>query len=172
MQHSINSSALTLDDCNTMVRLHGIFPCGTTPSAQIEGLIAAHVPRRHIKDASGVYETRWWDYRLMSPGHSFMLFTHTYYKSFKAHAKTFMAHRNRTTKKNIGFIGLGEMFHTAEDIWQRDQRHITGMWNAMLAADALGIPYDHFCRLAFQTAIDQKWTRLPRPNQIDRKSVV
>lgn len=149
-----------------MVRLHGMFPCGTTPSAQIEGLIAAHIPRRYIKGASEIYQTRWWDYRLMSPGHSFMLFAHTYYKAFRAHGATFMAHRNNHKTVGRGIIGLGEMFNTAEAIWDRDKRHITGMWNAMIAADALGIPYDHFCRLAFQIAKDQNWTHLPRPAQL------
>lgn len=167
MTASSNTSALTPDDAQMMITLHGNFPCSTQPAGGIEGLIAAHVQKRHIRDVSDAYAHRWWDYRLMAPGHSFMLFAHHYYSLFKVYAKQLLAHRRtRHSTQGVGAIGMGEFYFTAMTIWERDRTHISGMWNAMLTADALGIPYDHYIRLAFQIAIDTAWKRLPRPNQL------
>ena len=161
----IISAADPTDDPVIITSLHGMFPGSVLPAARIEGLIAAHVPRKHIRQVSDVYEFKWWDYRRLSPGHSFMLFTETYYKAFRLAARKFLAHRT-STGRPVALVGSGEMYYRAADIWDRDARHITGMWNAMLTADSLGIPYDRFCQLAFQIATDQAWTRLPRPSQL------
>lgn len=154
-----------IDDPVIITSLHGAFPGSIVPAARIEGLIAAHVPIKHIQDVSDVYAHKWWDYRRLSPGHSFMLFATCYYKAFRLAARTFLAHRKREGRK-IGLVGVGELQYKAEEIWDRDAAHITGMWKAMLMADALGIPYDRFCQLAFQVATDTAWNRLPRPSQL------
>ena len=163
-----------IDDCIFATGVQGAFFGSSMAPARIEALIAANIPRRHIVEIADVYQTRWWDYRRLAPGHSFMLFTHNYYKSFKASARLFMQHRNHVhgwgtpgnTGQHVAIVGVGERQYRAEDIWERDPRHTTGMFKAMLVADALGIPYDHFCKLANQIATDSKWQRLPRTFQL------
>ncbi|SFJ50150.1 hypothetical protein SAMN03159338_1584 [Sphingomonas sp. NFR04] len=159
------------DDAVLMAAVQGAFFGTNLPAARIEGLIAAHVPKRHIKDVAAVYGTKWWDYRRLSPGHSFLLFAHHYYRSFKIAARRFTRERARQSAsqgKRLGsaLIGVAPVQYTVEEIWDRDAKHITGMWNAMLTCDALGMPYDQFVRLANQVAIDTMWTRLPQPAQL------
>ncbi len=163
--YGIISALEPTDDPVIITSVHGAFVGSVMPAARLEGLIAAHVPRKHIKDVADVYAHKWWDYRRLSPGHSYMLFIHCYYRAFKLAARTVLAHRahNHALK---ALIGGGEVQFRPEEIWERDKSHITGMWKAMLVADALGMPYDRFCGLSFQVALDTAWTRLPRPQQL------
>jgi len=170
---TIFSASDPTDDLITINAVHGAFPYSAMPSWKIENIIAAHVPRNQIKDVADTYPHRWWDYRRMQPGHSFMLFAHTYYRYFRQAGRKVLSLRDRSGRRaDLGvhqmsaLVGVGEMQFSANEIWDRDQAHITGMWKAMLTCDALGLPYDVFCRTSFQHAIDTAWKRLPRPQQL------
>lgn len=160
-----------LDDAVLMAAVQGAFFGANLPAARIEGLIAAHVPKKHIAEISDVYGTKWWDYRRLSPGHSFLLFAHHYYASFRRAARRFNAERaraNASGKHGLGaaLIGVGAVQFKVEEIWDRDAAHITGMWNAMRVADGIGIPYDQYCQLGNEIALEQLWKRLPTPAQL------
>lgn len=161
-----------VDDRCTVTAVHGAFHGSAMPAAAIEALIATRVPKKHIQEVAEVYNTKWWDYRRMSPGHCFMLFANVYYRQFRIAAKKMLNHRRRTggdisvKDGGVGIIGIGEIQFSAEVIWEREQKHITSMWNAMLVADAIGIPYQEFCRLGNQFAIERAWNRLPKPNHL------
>lgn len=160
-----------IDDPVLMASVQGAFFGVNLPAARIEGLIAAHVPKRHIADVADVYGARWWDYRRLAPGHSFMLFVHTYYHTFRTYAGKFRAERARKAfvaggHRAAALIGGARVQYTPEEIWERDQAHITGLWKAMLVADAFGIPYASYCQFANQTALDWTWTNLPKPQQL------
>jgi len=148
-----------------MGEVHGAFTGCVMPASRIEAMIASKVRKTHIKCVPEAYFTRWWDYRLMSPGHSFMLFAHHYYRSFKIYARKMLAYRPRDGRLR-GLIGGIATEYTAAEIWEREPVHISGMWNAMLAADGLGMPYPDYCSLVFQEAIAAAWTHLPYPNQM------
>lgn len=147
-----------------MNSVQGAFPGSVLPSIRIEALIAAHVPKKHIKDVAEIYDLRWWDYRRLAPGHSFMLFCHNYYRAFRLAAKKYLAYQRRHDLK--GIVGPGAMMRTADGIWEMDASHITGMWKAMLTADMLGMPYDMFCKIAMEVATVDGWKRLPQPRQL------
>lgn len=134
-------------------------------SSKIEQVIAAHIPKSHIKSVSSIYETRWWDYRRMAPGHSFMLFTHLYYRAFRSAARKVLAMKARDARLS-NLCGASEVQYKADEVWDRNKAHITGLWKSMLLCDALGMPYDHFCRLACEAAIETGWRRLPKPNHL------
>jgi hypothetical protein len=150
--------------------VQGAFYGCNQPAAAIEGLIAAHVPRKQIQDVAAIYEKRWWDYRRLAPGHSFYLFAHHYYRASRTAAKRMIGERARgytaEGKKLMALFGPALVEMKVEDVWSRDQGHITGLWKSMLVADALGIPYPDFCRLACGIAIERLWQRLPRPSQL------
>lgn len=150
--------------------MQGAFYGCNQPAAAIEGLIAAHIPKKQISDVADIYNKRWWDYRRLAPGHSFYLFCHHYYRSTKLAAKRMIGERSRgftnEGKKLMALYGPALVEMKVEDVWGRDQGHITGMWKSMLVADALGIPYPDFCRLACSIAIERLWSRLPRPTQL------
>jgi hypothetical protein len=174
-QFSIDPSApnsLGIDDAVLIAAVQGAFYGSSLPSAQIEGLLAAYVPRKEITDVSDVYGTKWWDYRRLTPGHSFYLFAHHYYRAIKVAARKVVSEQRRFpgraggTKKNGGLYGGGLMEVGAESLFDREQAHVTGLWKAMLVADAAGIPYPEFCRLACRTALEQLWKRLPQPRQL------
>jgi hypothetical protein len=159
-----------VDDLTIVAAVHGAFYGCTMPAGGLEGLIAAHVPKKHIKDVSDLYERRWWDYRRLSPGHSFYLFAHHYYRACKLSARRLISERRSGFDRrgnmmvNLKGHALAEM--TAERIWERGQSHITGIWKAMLISDGLGIPYPEFSRLACKVAIERLWKQLPRPSQL------
>lgn len=159
------------DDAILMASLQGAFFGVHLPAARIEGLIAAHVPKRHIASVAEIYGTKWWDYRRLTPGHSFLLFVHHYYRLYRVYAGKFRAERARrqgSSARGLGaaIVGVAAVQYTPEEIWERDQSHITGLWKAMLVADSFGIPYDKFCEFAFSAALDWTWTRLPKPAQL------
>lgn len=161
------------DDPIMMIGVHGNFWGAVAPAARMEALLAAHVIKASIgKDLAKPYTTKWWDYRRMAPGHCFGLFADRYYKAFKTASRTFLAHARRRADSNVDIrksaavIGVGAAQYQPETVFERDRGHITGMWKAMQVADDFGLPYDHFCRLAFEVTIDRKWNRLPKPQQL------
>lgn len=165
-----------IDDPILVTGVQGAFFGSALPPAQIEALIAAHVPRAHIKDVAEVYGTKWWDYRRLAPGHSFYLFAHHYYRVSKFVARKFTSEKplakfDKDGRKSASIVGASLVQMEVSDIWSRDRGHITGIWNAMLIADAFGIPYPEFVRLACQIALDRSWKRLPLPAQLYAESL-
>lgn len=159
-----------VDDSTTAAAVCGAFYGCTQPAAAIEGLIASHVPRKQIAEVADIYDRRWWDYRRLAPGHSFYLFAHHYYRGTKIAAKKMISERAKGFTREgcimFGLEGPALVEMDAGGLWDRDQAHITGLWKAMLVADALGIPYGEFVRLACKVAVDRLWRRLPRPSQL------
>lgn len=159
------------DDAILMASVQGAFHGCNLPAARIEGLIASHVPKKHIVDVADVWARKWWDYRRLTPGHSFLLFAHHYYNAYRIGARTFIDIRKRTPwtqkgKGGLGLLGPAAVQYRVDEIWDREPKHITGLWTAMLTCDALGMPYDRFCQLANQVAVDTAWQRLPLPAQL------
>ena len=154
--------------------MHGAFFGASLPSSSIEASIAGYVPKRHIAEVAEVFQARWWDYKRLTPGHSFYLFAHCYYKQAHLTAKRVLsASSSKSYAGNSGsrsdvyaFVGPAIHEMTGADIWGKDKAHVTGMWNAMLVADALSIPYNIYVKLAMDIAVETKWKQLPRPNQI------
>jgi hypothetical protein len=160
-----------LDPPNLILGVQGRFDGFELAPVQIEARIASAVPHKHIKEVSDTYGLKWWDYKRLSPGHCFNLFAHHYYKSFKIAAKQFLVYKPRqfqdmSQSQMTAIIGMGQLQFTVDTMWERSQGHITGMWKAMMVCDALGIPYDHYSRLAFVIAKERAWKRLPLPNQL------
>jgi len=134
-------------------------------SDRIEQLMAGHIPKEHFNELAETAQTKWWDYQRMAPGHAFMFFCHNYYKFFKIHGNKMLAHKNASNEKRF-IVGPNQLQYRSAEIWERDQRHITGMFKGMLACDALYMPYDDYCSFAFRIAVERAWNRLPNPAQM------
>jgi hypothetical protein len=162
-----------IDDGVLIAAVQGAFFGSSLPSAQIEALIAAHIPRAQVKDVADVYATKWWDYRRLAPGHSFYLFAHHYYRATKIAARRMTSERasargaeGYNAARPAALYGGSLIEQSVDGIFERSSAEITGMWKAMLVADAMGIPYPEFCRLACRIAFERLWKRLPRPSQL------
>lgn len=165
----MNSIALSLkeptDDKFVLAEVLGGFTGVAVGSDRIEQLMAGHIRKEYFNEIAETAQTKWWDYQRMAPGHSFMFFVHNYYKYFKIYGNKMLAYRGSNDDRRF-IVGPNQMQYTAAEIWDRDQRHITGMLRGMLACDALYMPYDDYCSFAFRIAVDRAWTRLPNPTQI------
>jgi hypothetical protein len=169
------SASLANDPWDLNLAVFGLFEGINMPSARLEALLAAHVKKQHFADMAMVYESRWWDYRRLSPGHSFMLFNREYLKAMRAGARNFVMSRGPQRDKNGKVMTAGEVAsfnklygaiftkQVEADIWERGSQYIVGMFKAMVAADLFGIPYDAFCKLAIENALERQWDRVPQP---------
>lgn len=166
------------DNWELITGLFGGFEGALHPSSRIEAMIAAHVRRDHMGDITTVYDSRWWDYRRLSLGHSFMMFTRDFYASFRRAARQAMGQLGplrgpdgkvadgRLVRRYQSLRGTLARDLTEKDIWDKDRPYIATMWKAMVAADLFGIPYPQFCQIGFRVASDHKWERVPSPRHL------
>jgi hypothetical protein len=160
-----------VDDPILITSVQGSFYGATLPSLGIEMSLAAHLPRSRFKATTDFYTSRWWDYRRLSPGHSFYLFTHHYYSGVRLAARKFIKERRHeiyTTDRNRSkaIVGAAINQYEVEEVWTMNKAHITGLWSAMLIADSFGFPYDEFVRLTCLVAFERHWTHIPRTTQL------
>lgn len=172
-QNSLGFSITDLiDDPITMIGVHGDFYGAAVPAARTEAMLAASINREHFDNTADILVDRWWDYRRMAPGHSFYLFAHHYYRAVTVARRKFVHEVYNTfteqddRKKMLAIVGKSLAQQSAEDIWDTDKWHVTGMWKAMLIADAFGIPYDFFVQTACVKARELGWKHIPRPAQL------
>lgn len=111
----------------------------------------------------GLFGSKWFDYRFLHPTQATYLFAHHFSRIYRAF---FAATIDRDAAEHIK-----PMKH--EDLFQCPRDFISGMWRARQHADAIGIPYDLYLRLAFE-AVLKYWKRrhLPRPTQLYSDHVV
>jgi hypothetical protein len=79
-----------------------------------------------------LYNTKWWDYRVMHPAHATHYFYHLYYEILPGHLE-----RN---------FGEGTKHHRPRPLRERNIQTIRGFWKARMAADAMGVPYEVYIR--------------------------
>lgn len=166
------------DDPDLLVELFGAFEGVFSPSIRLEALLMAHVKRTHMKDVQYAYQARWWDYRRLPLGHSFMLFAREFFKAQRMAARIGLGKigpirfqgktiaDEQTKRRFRGLHGAIASETTERDIWDKEKSYIAKMFKAMVAADMFGIPYDAWCRLGFRTAGDLKWDRMPGPQHL------
>jgi len=166
------------DDWSLNVSLFGTFEGVNAPSSRIEALLMAHVKRQHFAGAVNCYASRWFDYRRLPFGHSFMLFSREYLTAMQRGARDFINSRGPMRTKtgkvmtraqvasHMKLYGATFTKQTEADIWERDTRYIVGLFKAMTVADMFGMPYDLFCSLAIRQAMEANWTRVPQPSNL------
>lgn len=115
-----------------------------------------------LKRERRLYQLKWFDYCFLSPAKATKLFADSYIKAYReAWARHF--DRDESARRR-GLFKVPSF--SAPDPSSKERQLLTSLWRARQFADELGVPYDFFCRSAFQFWLDQGPTRLPQPNQL------
>jgi len=114
-------------------------------------------------DLPVVYQSRWWDYRRVAPGHSLLLFAREYHRAIKSAVRKMMKHNKA---RYFALTGGTLQERTETNLWEQPNHFITGLFKSMIFADLYGMPYDLMLRIAMQVTEDRKWPYLPLPRQL------
>lgn len=123
---------------------------------EMDAVVIDAIPRDLLTREADLMKTKWFDYRILHPWQATALFLEAYRSE---HAWIMRKREDVTThwfKKGISVSKL----HNA-----RSQQMIS-LWKARQAADAIGCPYDFFCRELLDWAEKRNWTHLPRVSQL------
>lgn len=150
----------------------GDFLGANLPEDQLDGILAYNISKSDLATARSLFSSKWWDYRFVHPGHCYFLFAHLYGEAVEQWRDKFginpyaklkaVGHPCWRTETERG-AKIGE---TKRHRVLRPQVFRTGLWRAMCFADAHGVPYDRFIKLAFEHAFDNRWQRLPQPQSL------
>jgi len=118
-------------------------------------LCVTSVSRKELGLERQLHQSKWFDYRFISPMEATSQFRDEY---IKMHQR-YYAHNISTegSEKRIG-VRVGPAFQTRTEL--------TSFWRARQKADLYGFPYNVFIELAFETLTRGGWTRLPHINQL------
>lgn len=123
--------------------------------AQIR-LARVHLAPDVLRDDADVHGEAWPEYGYMTAYERTEQFTRDY-------AKAYM----RIHEKYFDFHVAEGMQPIAVQFEMNDVSEMTSLWKARQVADALGVPYPFFIRVAMDEAVQQRgYRQVPRPNQL------
>jgi hypothetical protein len=100
-------------------------------------------------------ETKWFDYRFMSPLDATELFVESYKASYRRKWGVYFSTIEGSKKKATRIGG-----------WRSSPTEFTSFWKARQFADQVGVPYEFFCDCALESLLRRGWERPARPNQL------
>lgn len=102
-----------------------------------------------------LHQTKWYDYRFISPMEATYqfraLYSEIFQRKFSRNFDTEEAHLRTGVRSGAPFSY---------------RRELTSFWRARQHADYFGLPYAVFIEVAFDVLLDGGWTRLPHINQL------
>jgi hypothetical protein len=104
--------------------------------------------------------TKWFDYRFISPMEATEIFASAYQEQFK-----YEYARCIDTEASAGKTG------TRNRKWNSNSREFASFWNARQFADEIGLPYWFFNHYAMALLMRWGWKHIPRANQLYGPSV-
>ncbi len=111
--------------------------------------------RRDLERERKLHQSKWFDYRFISPMEATHLFRVAYSEIHQRyHGFIFSTEEAKTrtgVRAGVAFQGKTEL---------------TSFWRARQAADLYGLPYAVFIEVAFEQLTRGGWQRLPHPNQL------
>lgn len=123
-------------------------------------LALTKVPEHLRESEAELRQTRWFDYRFMTPAEATYLFAaeyrHAYIEAFK---------RSRDIRKanEIRPFQPDDIFASKE---------LNAMWQARQAADSIGCKYDFYLRFAFLRFEHRGWRFFPRANHLSAEELI
>lgn len=106
-------------------------------------------------------ETKWFDYRFMSPMDATDLFAEIYKVAYQ---RKWCANFSTTEGSKKMAIRKGD--------WRSSPTEFTSFWKARQFADRVGVPYEFFCDQALEFLLRRGGTRPARPNQLYSEKIV
>lgn len=113
------------------------------------------VTRKELASEGQLYESKWFDYRFLSPMEATIDFYELYQSIYKRKHKAYIDHEEAKLKRGVSAAGL---FKRGAEF--------TSIWRARQFADELGVPYDIFLEAAIEHFFRSGWTRVPHPSQL------
>lgn len=114
------------------------------------------LPKTVINEESSLYETKHWDYRMLSPEEATSLFLQSYREAFR------LAYAYRTD-----YLQADEKEPLRSDTLAACKKtDFNGLWSARCHADRIGAQYLFYCSAAMTFAMERDWKYLPRPTQL------
>lgn len=105
----------------------------------------AKIDKSVLAEDVELFETKWWDYRTMHPTQATLYF-HQQYKLIGADFVAKYVDMDMGKGMRIG--------HARNDLRAAKVHQVRGFWRARQTADAIGVPYDVYLRVAFQHFFD------------------
>lgn len=124
--------------------------------------VAGFIRPDDLKRERDLSETKWFDYAFLSPLEATKLFAKHYVDAYRAAwARNFDLKESRHRR---GLFNAHLILDSSAGT--KERRTLTSLWKCRQFADQLGVPYDFFCRTAFQFWLDSGPKRMPQPNQL------
>jgi hypothetical protein len=116
--------------------------------------------KAHFKLELSLFQTKWFDYRLMHPVTATYLYAHEFVKSYRRYyAMTIDCGKARYVK---GYSGKDPWLIKNAMMFVKGRRQ----------ADKLGTPYDFYINAAYEFLYVKKWKHLPRPCHLYAEDVI
>ena len=131
-----------------------------------ELLTHTFIKKKSLQHETALFQTKWWDYRFMSPFEATMSFIDTFgIEARKIYARDIDFERAE-------YIKVSNATTIREGLEKNDdkvKRYFSGFWRGRQVADAIGIPYATYISHAMSERL-RAWQRayLPNPTQIYR----
>lgn len=131
-----------------------------------------YVQKKFIQFERMLAHSKWFDYRFLHPVEATRLYVEAYEGEYRAaYASTFSTLRSQYVK----FTGWSEMVSLLEDP-DKGRKHremLAGFWRGRQVADAIGMPYDLYIRLALKERL-RFWKQryLPNPSMLYSELIV
>jgi hypothetical protein len=120
---------------------------------ELDTFVLQFVAPKHRKQESDLYQSKWFDYKLLHPVQACQVFMEAYDKVYR---ESVAARQDKGKAEGMRVLKA--------PFWQDlPARERTGIWKARRLADEYGMPYQDFCDLAFEYARKRNWEFLPQP---------
>jgi hypothetical protein len=124
----------------------------------------AFIPKK-VKDFDfGLFQTKWFDYRHMSPLEATLAYVDAYGPVYR---RIYSQQMDHEAAKHIHHVDGDQIRKGLVENCTKTKRSFTGYWKGRQVADALGMPYDDYISLAMNARM-RHWKRkhLPRPEHL------
>lgn len=125
---------------------------------QWDAMTLETVPRDLWADEAALYQTKFWDYRLIHPSHATALFAQAYGVAYSR----FQARRTGLAATNFTPLNSREW-----NPFEEAPARVRAFWKARQFCDELGMPYDDYCA-CYMSVADEYYENPPRPQEMYR----
>lgn len=133
-------------------------------SLESDLLVQSHIPGKVQAFDLDLYQTKWFDYRRMTPLQATLHYVRKYGEIYRV---IYAREIDRARAPHVATPNVIGLLAAIEKGDSKAKRTLTGLWKGRQVADALGMPYDIYIEHAFTYRM-RRWQRayLPRPEHL------